>query len=276
MHSIGVRADINARSAERARTGSSDASVPPTRSTRGSPGPSTSSRGSSPPCAARRSPRTSSGRAPSSSGCPGGGGRVPRPSRRQRLRRAQTLCAEVMESFRWMARTSRALPPFVSIGHTSVIVKSSRAFSGCGYLYLQPHFSYLLEPTWKIPAPRQQRNGRSFTLDIEHYMKVDLNRMVMDAGDDPYGLMASFFASEYERKIKVLEKRVDLDSARSKASAIRALSEVLTSSDVRTVTMLLRSRGLLRPARHMTQQSSGVHRRSPSRPTARWSPRGHP
>lgn len=29
-----------------------------------------------------------------------GRGRVPRPSRRRRLRRAQTLCAEVMESFR--------------------------------------------------------------------------------------------------------------------------------------------------------------------------------
>lgn len=47
--------------------------------------------------------------------------------------------------------------------------------------------------------------------------------------------MASFFESEYERKVKVLEKRVDLGSARSKASAIRTLSEDLTSSDVRTV-----------------------------------------
>lgn len=172
-----------------------------------------------------------------------------------------------------MARTPQALPPPASVGHTSVIVKSPRAFSGCGYLYLQPHFSYLLEPIWEIPAPRITRerplidaaqqvrhlkdrgvrfeltNEReaerfpresnfffkvkafakcfsrysnpgserfgsyisldfaylaeltwldhhlresvlSLTLDIEHYMKVDLNRMVMDAGDDPYELMA--------------------------------------------------------------------------------------
>lgn len=53
-------------------TASSGAYGPPEKSTRGSPGRSTSSRGSSPPCAARRSPRTSSGRTPSSSACPGG------------------------------------------------------------------------------------------------------------------------------------------------------------------------------------------------------------
>ena len=99
--------------------------------------------------------------------------------------------------------------------------------------YINLDFAYLAELTRLDHHLRE--SVLSLTLDIEHYMKVDLNRMVMDAGDDPYGLMVSFFASEYERKIKVLEKRVDLDSARSKASAIRALSEVLTSSDVRTV-----------------------------------------
>ena len=45
----------------------------------GSPGRSTSSRGSSPPCAARRSPRASSGRTPSSSACRGGDRRTFRP-----------------------------------------------------------------------------------------------------------------------------------------------------------------------------------------------------
>lgn len=99
--------------------------------------------------------------------------------------------------------------------------------------YINLDFAYLAELTRLDHHLRE--TVLSLTLDIEHYMKVDLNRMVMDAGDDPYELMASFFESEYERKIKVLEKRVDLDSARSKASAIRALSEVLTSSDVRTV-----------------------------------------
>ena len=62
----------------------------------------------------------------------------------------------------WPALPER-FPPSASIGYTSVIVKSPRAFSGCGYLYLQPHFSYLLEPIRKIPAPRQHRNGRSST-----------------------------------------------------------------------------------------------------------------
>ena len=99
--------------------------------------------------------------------------------------------------------------------------------------YINLDFAYLAELTRLDHHLRE--SVLSLTLDIEHYMKVDLNRMLMDAGDDPYGLMASFFASEYERKIKVLEKRVDLDSARSKASAIRALSEVLASLDVRTV-----------------------------------------
>ena len=49
------------------------------RRIRCSPGRSTSSRGSSPPCAARRSPRTSSGRTPSSSGCLGGEDAFPAP-----------------------------------------------------------------------------------------------------------------------------------------------------------------------------------------------------
>lgn len=99
--------------------------------------------------------------------------------------------------------------------------------------YINLDFAYLAELT-KLDHHLRE-SVLSLTLDIEHYMKVELNRMIMDAGDDPYGLMASFFESEYERKVKVLEKRVDLGSARSKASAIRTLSEDLTSSDVRTV-----------------------------------------
>lgn len=63
----------------------------------------------------------------------------------------------------WPALPERFPRPPQSGIHTSVIVKSPRAFSGCGYLYLQPHFSYLLEPIWKIPAPQQQGNGLSST-----------------------------------------------------------------------------------------------------------------
>lgn len=50
----------------------------------------------------------------------------------------------------------RSVPFPASIGYTLAIVKSPRAFSGCGYLYLQPHFSYLLE-----------RHGRSRHRDNE-------------------------------------------------------------------------------------------------------------
>lgn len=65
-------------------------------------------------------------------------------------RRAWSLRVEAVESLRWIARAFRALPPSAPIGYISVIVKSPRAFSGCGYLYLQPHFSYLLELLWGI------------------------------------------------------------------------------------------------------------------------------
>lgn len=87
-----------------------------------------------------------------------------------------------------------------------------KAFAECFSRYTSPHserfgsyigleFAYLAELTRLDHHLRE--TVLSLTLDIEHYMKVDLNRMVMDAGDDPYELMASFFESEYERKIKV-------------------------------------------------------------------------
>ena len=81
----------------------------------------------------------------------------------------------------------------------------------------------------------------SLTLDIEHYMKVELNRMIMEAGDDPYELMASFFDSERERKVRVLEKRIDLDSVRSKAPAVRSLSGDLAAPDAETAITALAS-----------------------------------
>ena len=81
----------------------------------------------------------------------------------------------------------------------------------------------------------------SLTLDIEHYMKVELNRMIMEAGDDPYELMTSFFDSERERKVRVLEKRIDLDSVRSKAPAVRSLSGDLAAPDAETAISALAS-----------------------------------
>lgn len=105
--------------------------------------------------------------------------------------------------------------------------------------YINLDFAYLAELT-KLDHHLRE-SVLSLTLDIEHYMKVDLNRMVMDARDDPYELMGSFFDSERERKARVLEKRVDLYSVRSKAPAARVLSEDLTPSHARAVISALAS-----------------------------------
>lgn len=94
-----------------------------------------------------------------------------------------------------------------------------KAFAKCFSRYTNPgseHFgSYInLDFAHLAELTRLDHHLRetvlSLTLDIEHYMKVELNRMIMDAGDDPYELMASFFDSERERKVRVLEKRIDL------------------------------------------------------------------
>lgn len=105
--------------------------------------------------------------------------------------------------------------------------------------YINLDFAHLVELT-KLDHHLRE-TVLSLTLDIEHYMKVELNRMIMDAGDDPYGLMVSFFNFERERKIKVLEKRVNLDSARSKAPVVRVLSEGLAARDTETVIPALAS-----------------------------------
>lgn len=115
--------------------------------------------------------------------------------------------------------------------------------------YINLDFAHLAELT-KLDHHLRE-TVLSLTLDIEHYMKVELNRMVMDAGDDPYELMASFFDSERERKVRVLEKRVDLDSVRSKAPMVMGLSGDLATSDARTVIFALAS--LL----HLTSDSLG-------------------
>ena len=119
-----------------------------------------------------------------------------------------------------------------------------KAFSKCFSRYTNPDserfgsyinldFAYLAELTRLDHHLRE--TILSLTLNIEHYMKVEINRMIMDAGDDPYELIGSFFDSERERKVRVLEKRVDRDSSRSKAPLARDLSGDLAAPDVRTV-----------------------------------------
>lgn len=105
--------------------------------------------------------------------------------------------------------------------------------------YINLDFAHLAELT-KLDHHLRE-TVLSLTLDIEHYMKVELNRAIMDAGDDPYDLMASFFDFERERKVGLLEKRVDLDSIRSKAPTVMDLSGDLTSLDARNVISTLAS-----------------------------------
>lgn len=125
-----------------------------------------------------------------------------------------------------------------------------KAFAKCFSRYINPSsehfgsyigldFAYLAELT-KLDHHLRE-TVLSLTLDIEHYMKVELNRMIMDAGDDPYELMASFFDSERERKVRVLEKRVDLCSVRSKAPTVMDLSGDLAAPDARSVISALAS-----------------------------------
>lgn len=125
-----------------------------------------------------------------------------------------------------------------------------KAFATCFSRYTNPdseHFgSYInLDFDYLTELTRLDHHFRetvlSLTLDIEHYMKVELNRMIMDTGDDPYELMASFFDSEHERKVRVLEKRVDLCSIRSKAPVVRSLSGDLAAQDAETVISALAS-----------------------------------
>ena len=125
-----------------------------------------------------------------------------------------------------------------------------KAFAKCFSRYTNPdseHFgSYInLDFAHLAELTRLDHHLRetvlSLTLDIEHYMKVELNRMTMDAGDDPYELMAPFFNSERERKVRVLEKRVDLDSVRSKAPTVMGLSGDLAAQDAETVISALAS-----------------------------------
>lgn len=125
-----------------------------------------------------------------------------------------------------------------------------KAFATCFSRYTNPdseHFgSYInLDFDYLAELTRLDHHLRetvlSLTLDIEHSMKVGLNRMIMDAGDDPYELMASFFDSERERKVRVLEKRVNLDSVRSKAPTVMGLSGDLAAQDAETVISALAS-----------------------------------
>lgn len=105
--------------------------------------------------------------------------------------------------------------------------------------YINLDFAYLAELTRLDHHLRE--TVLSLTLDVEHSMKVELSRMIMDAGDDPYELMASFFDSERERKVRVLEKRVNLDSVRSKAPTVMGLSGDLAAPDARSVISALAS-----------------------------------
>lgn len=123
-----------------------------------------------------------------------------------------------------------------------------KAFAKCFSRYASPDserfgshinldFAYLAELTRLDHHLRE--TALPLTLDIERYMKVEPNRMIVDAGDDPHELMASFFNSEREGKVRVLEKRVNLDSVRSKAPTVMGPSGDLAAQDAEAVSSAL-------------------------------------
>lgn len=73
--------------------------------------------------------------------------------------------------------------------------------------YVNLDFAYLAELTRLDHHLREV--VLSMTLDIEHYMKVHLNRAMMDDGADGKEVLDLLFAHERERKERMLEERFD-------------------------------------------------------------------
>lgn len=67
----------------------------------------------------------------------------------------------------------------------------------------------------------------SMSLDVEHYMKVAINRSIMDAAADPYAVVDSLLDSDRERKLALLTKRIDPERAREAATEVAEFRELL-------------------------------------------------
>lgn len=91
--------------------------------------------------------------------------------------------------------------------------------------YVNLDFAYLAELTRLDHHLREL--VLSITLDIEHYMKVHLNRAMMDDGADGKKVLDLLFAHERERKERLLEERFDPRRSSTAIERIGAIADHL-------------------------------------------------
>lgn len=103
--------------------------------------------------------------------------------------------------------------------------------------YVNLDFAYLAELTRLDHHLREV--VLSMTLDIEHYMKVHLNRAMMDDGADGREVLDLLFAHERERKERLLEERFDPQRSSAAIERIGAIADRLAKADGAEQTRLL-------------------------------------
>lgn len=115
-----------------------------------------------------------------------------------------------------------------------------KAFAKCFSRYRDPtsenygrhinlDFAYLAELTRLDHHLREL--VLSITLDIGHYLKVHLNRTMMDDGADGKEVLDLLFAHERERKERLLEERFDPRSSSAAIERIGAIADHLGGAD---------------------------------------------
>lgn len=95
--------------------------------------------------------------------------------------------------------------------------------------YVNLDFAYLAELTRLDHHLREV--VLSMTLDIEHYMKVHLNRAMMDDGADGKEVLDLLFVHERERKERLLEERFGPKRSSAAIERIRAIADCLNGAD---------------------------------------------
>ncbi len=95
--------------------------------------------------------------------------------------------------------------------------------------YVNLDFAYLAELTRLDHHLREL--VLSMTLDIEHYMKVHLNRTMMDDGADGKEVLDLLFAHERERKERLLEERFNPQGSSAAIERIGAIADHLGGAD---------------------------------------------
>ncbi len=94
--------------------------------------------------------------------------------------------------------------------------------------YVNLDFAYLAELTRLDHHLRE--HILSMTLDIEHYMKVHLNRTMMDDGADGKEVLDLLFAHERKRKERMLEERFDPSGSEAAVERMKAIADRLVEA----------------------------------------------